>query len=357
MTGPFARVIVDLTGGKDTRVLLAGVIAAGLRDRVRFRTVGPRQLADVQVARQLADRFGLDHEVLGVLPQEQVPYSDMLADFVARTGGMSNIWNAVVAALPVMSSAFRAFRVRCSAPTAECRDSSRPPRILIGYVRNRVLRSELDLVGPDARSTFEQIAMEDVLESEPNLEPAERLHLFFLRHRVRFARYGPLEEVSTEARVHPLYSLDGLSTALALGAPEREAEAIHRRLVEQVSHELADLPFAGKGWPEVKKPGPPAASTRPAGAGPTDSPSKAEPLMARAMRTSFARRREVLGDVLSDLHNDAWSVLDRPAVVRAFDRFDSLGALGRQELHGALTCCLWLGSVGGDRSRNDVEQS
>ena len=74
-------------------MLLAGVIAAGLRDRVRFRASRPRQLADVQVGRQLADRLDLDHEVLGVLPQEQVPYSDMLADFVARTGGMSNIWN------------------------------------------------------------------------------------------------------------------------------------------------------------------------------------------------------------------------------------------------------------------------
>lgn len=60
-TFPARLLVADLTGGRDSRLVLAGALLAGITDDLVFKTAGPPTLPDVVVARELAARYGLRH--------------------------------------------------------------------------------------------------------------------------------------------------------------------------------------------------------------------------------------------------------------------------------------------------------
>ena len=60
---PGTTISAGLTGGKDSRVILALLLAEGLADSVEFQTIGDDDLPDVLVAKQIAASFGLRHVV------------------------------------------------------------------------------------------------------------------------------------------------------------------------------------------------------------------------------------------------------------------------------------------------------
>ena len=55
------KLCTGLTGGKDTRLILAILLAEGLASEVEFQTFGQPDLPDVVVAQQIAEAFGLHH--------------------------------------------------------------------------------------------------------------------------------------------------------------------------------------------------------------------------------------------------------------------------------------------------------
>ena len=80
------RVITDLTGGLDTRTILSAICASGHRPAVTVN--GPAELDDVRVARQVADRLGLDMRYFDT-PSFWTREVDagLRRDLVHRTGG------------------------------------------------------------------------------------------------------------------------------------------------------------------------------------------------------------------------------------------------------------------------------
>jgi asparagine synthetase B (glutamine-hydrolysing) len=61
-TYPAERHLADLTGGLDSRAVLAAVLSAGCGDAYTFATDGSPQLSDVQIAQELAQLFSRRHE-------------------------------------------------------------------------------------------------------------------------------------------------------------------------------------------------------------------------------------------------------------------------------------------------------
>jgi hypothetical protein len=60
---PVERKVAELTGGKDTRLIFAILLAEGLGDQFEYRTWGDADLPDVVVAQELTKMHGLRHEV------------------------------------------------------------------------------------------------------------------------------------------------------------------------------------------------------------------------------------------------------------------------------------------------------
>ena len=93
---PATEHTTGLTGGKDSRLILAVALGEGIADEFMFRTRGQPALPDVVIARQIAERFGLPHEWGFPKPAaSQVPYVERLRSLVRDTSGMLNIWDEV----------------------------------------------------------------------------------------------------------------------------------------------------------------------------------------------------------------------------------------------------------------------
>ena len=60
---PVERKVAELTGGKDTRLILAILLGEGLAEQFEYRTWGDPDLPDVVVAQDLTQMYGLRHEV------------------------------------------------------------------------------------------------------------------------------------------------------------------------------------------------------------------------------------------------------------------------------------------------------
>jgi hypothetical protein len=335
---PIGRVLFDLTGGKDTRVLLALAIGAGITDRVEFFTVGPPTLGDVQIAEHLAERYGLHHTVERGVPADTTSYREAIRSQVERTCGMASIWSSSRPRPPedrlrvqgIPGDVLRAHRPLPKRIQTEDEVSEFCTRVvftpLLGLIGDdeaarRYLRMELELLHHDALS---------------ELSPVDRYQAFRSTNLVRSARYGATEQLVDQARVHPFHSATVLAAALALGRDNRHAELAHRELIRAVSPELEAEPMTGADWGMARLPKKPPPDRPPA------PRPDGEPLIARGHRLSFDRRRRVFDEIIEDTANPAWSLIDRAKVIDGLDRFGEIRPRARQEIYGALTAALWL---------------
>lgn len=84
------RVESALTGGRDSRMLLALLRAAG-RDAQYF-TAGPEDMPDVYIARELAARFGLNHDVTRPDAESaDLDWTDGAARFMRQNEGLTSL--------------------------------------------------------------------------------------------------------------------------------------------------------------------------------------------------------------------------------------------------------------------------
>jgi hypothetical protein len=333
---PAERHLADLTGGKDSRLLLAALLHAGIADRFVFRTDGSDELADVKIARGLADTMGLDYEASLRFPGHSTTYVERLEAFVAISGGVVNCWDtkAATADLP---------RVRLSGLTGEClRAHSQVTRTMTSVADlerylNEVLRfGRLGLVRPEVATAYEEAAHALLLADHPG-HPLDRLESFQIRTRAR-ARYGPLDELDRDHRVAALYSIDAIRAAFSLPPEERHRERVHFELMRRVAPDLVSHPFAGPGWSPHLQPqntSPEASSAVPAGAPRPGS------LMAMLRRSAAGDNRDALREIVASRTNPAWDLLDQDRTIDAVERIDVLDPGSRTELFGAVTAALW----------------
>jgi hypothetical protein len=326
---PVDRHIIQLTGGKDSRLILAVALWAGLAHEFEYETVGPPGMEDVNVASDLATLLRLRHEVRFVGLGSQRPFADRIHDFVRATGGMLNVWD--LADPQVDPNEMRVVGI--------CGEMLRTYRHLMRAVRSpddllALFRAQdfgrLGLVYPDVARRLHRTLL-DVLFDDPSrrAEPLDLLDAFYFKNRVRFSRTGPREELPSQLRMMPLYSIRSLRVAFALGGKARQLELLHYEVIRRCSDLLANHSFAGHGWD-------PAFSPASSGA------VKPEALMASLQVMAFDERKQIFLSVLDDQNNAAWDVIDRRAALSALERFPALRPAERRELYGAMTAALWL---------------
>jgi hypothetical protein len=339
---------VELTGGKDSRLVLATLVALGAADGHRYETSGLPDLPDVQVASHLAAELGLDHhQVFRSANVEGLPYPTLFDRFVLRTAGMVSGWET----RPILE---HTGALRFSGLNGEALRTHRridPALDLAGrqeVVRRSVPTSALGLARPDYAAALEATfvgALDEVRAAATDAHDAVDTFLLGVQTR---QQYGPLDEIPSVRRFLPLSSLRAIRAAFALGGRRRHAELVHHALIQRASRRLAAAPFAGDAWPEdlstfadVDVPPPPAATEPGAirAAGPSAAP--ATPLMASLHRTLPEDRRAVLDDLLADTTNPAWDLLDRARAIDAVERYGELRPKQRKELYGAASAARW----------------
>lgn len=374
---PIEERAIELTGGKDSRLVLAVAVHAGIHHEFEYETIGPPTLPDVQVATSLAVRLGLRHRTrfLGMKPT--MPYLQMVPTFVERAGGLVNGWDAITGAddpeVRIGGIFGEAIRSSFKVP-----DPSRPDGGLHRiYGRGRFDR--LGLLRPEvATSLLDELNEQLRTRPRPDADPYLRLHDSYLAGRLASARFGPQEELLGESvRFMPLYSLAALRIGLQLSGPAREDELIFAEVMRSASDLLVRHPFAatsdwrpgavaylserppGPPAPEVVAPAPATPPSTPAPApGDVEDPAvperstpnhprtgagtKAPSLMQLVATEGRAERLALLDHAFERAGPGFESIVDPGAARDAASLWDELKAPDRRQLFGAATAALWL---------------
>ena len=353
---PVATHFADLTGGKDSRLVLAVAITAGLASEFTFRTAGPPDLADVRIASRITGELGLKHESGTVFePPPDRPYADRVNSFVAATQG-----TVITGHLKEPTTADAQLRV--SGTGGECLRAHQKVGLATPVDRlHRVITQRrkrgwsLDLLEPDVKALLDaQVvrSLSDAVAHDPpadgpnaDFPAADLLESFHIRNRAR-RQHGPMSELDNDFRVGALCSPEALRAAFALGAERRQNQWVHFELISRADPRLADIPFAGAQWPKLSRARLPSAGSH----RPVDTPEivaaeplSPEPLIARTHRKLAGERADFLRMVFTDANNPVWDVVRRQRVLDALDRHGALSPTQRQQLHGVATAAIWLG--------------
>jgi len=362
---PVERKVAELTGGKDTRLILAILLAEGLANQFEYRTWGDADLPDVVVAQELTTMHGLRHEV-GHEP--------------ARRQRAAERQRRLVAAYPELSSRERQLRLNVGAwdgmrNTYEL-EAAQPPNgdrvalngtygealssnyLLTNWHRNHadlrqtlLVHMKLGAAGIFKPETLEHYRNELIAAAYEGCSfedaPQDVIDSMYLRHKAR-RWFGSTQETDENNHVLPLHSPFGVRLGFALGARERRRQWIYRELYRRTCPALAEMPFTSKPWPDVEVPDRQPEPRKP----PALHSVQERSSHRRAARTAVAeRRRRSEGEdvevmrryLLDEPSNPVFDLLDRTRVEAAVTDFDGLPEASKKQLYGALTAAIWLG--------------
>lgn len=322
---------LPITGGKDSRVVLAIALAAGFRDRLTLFTRGYAGHPDVVVGAAIAARIGVPHR------REPPLGSDLPADlgsqaFLARLrtiafqtdggmGGWDNVLGNAIGRGTIVSGHFGEVLKAYAKRTPE---GSLDPAAM---VRLQAPFDPLEVLRPAARERLTAALQRQMDEMrEAGADDADLPDLFYWRNRVPNWLGGIRGVKSFERQpVLPLGVPALMQLAFRMTAAERKAELAHYRLIEAAAPELLDLPFAHQSWH------------------PSLGAAAAAPVLAAADAPLFGSWqwsvnrvpgvRAALAELFASAEIPLWQDVDRARLIdllrqRRFDYFDLISLLG-----------------------------
>ena len=362
---PVERKVAELTGGKDTRLIFAILVAEGLADQFEYRTWGDQDLPDVVVAKELAQGYGLRHEV-GHEPERRrrvvdrrrrlaAAYPDrssresLLRLNVGAWDGMRNAWEMEAADPPfgdrvALNGTYgESFSTNYLQTNRHRNHADLRQTLLIhfGWGEAGILKPEvLDHYRSEVMAAaYEGCSLEDA--------PQDVIDSMYLRHKAR-RWFGSTQETDDHNRVLPLHSPFGVRLGFSLGAHDRRRQWIYRELYRRTCPELADMPFTSRPWPDVDVPDRQREPEEPPDLHPLPQPS---PRRSREQTATAQHRRRVEDEdievmrrfLLDEPSNPVFDLLDRVRVEEAVTGFEGLTEPSKKQLYGALTAAVWLG--------------
>lgn len=251
------KIQLPITGGKDSRLVLAIAIQAGLKDRLELYTIGDQDHPDVIVARRIALALNIPHQIIPqsrfkdpTLGSDELLYK--LAIHVFQTDGMLDAWDIKANMKAGQGFALTGFM----------------GEVLKGYIKvqseNEIYRlSPLEIVS--RKDLFDPLAIfkrhsKTQLEKELSIRfdrMCEAAHhdksqlpdLFYLKERIP-NWLGSARRIDSESiqGVIPLNIKPLIELAFRLQAEERSIELLHYKIIEKTCPKLLEIPFAFQVW-------------------------------------------------------------------------------------------------------------
>jgi len=322
---------LPITGGKDSRVVLATALAAGFGDRLTLFTRGYAGHPDVEVGAAISARIGVPHRrepPLGSdLPADLGPQAFLaqLCTIAFQTDGGMGGWDNVAASEigrgTIVSGHFgEVLKAYAKRLPEEGLDPA-------GMVRLQAPFDPMEVLRPAARARLTvtlQRQMDDARAAGG--EEADLPDLFYWRNRVPNWLGGIRGVKSFERQpVLPLGVPALMRLAFRMTAAERKAELAHYRLIDAAAPELINLPFAHQRW----HPSLGAESVAPVLAA-ADAP------LFGSWQWSVNRVpgvRAALAELFASTEIPLWEDIDRARLIellhrRRFDYFDLISLLG-----------------------------
>jgi len=322
---------LPITGGKDSRVVLAIALAAGLGERLTLFTRGYVGHPDVEVGAAIAARIGVPHRrepPLGSdLPADLGPQAFMarLRTIAFQTDGGMGGWDNVIGhdigrGTIVSGHLGEVLKAYAKRPPASSLDPA-------AMVKLQAPFDPMDVLRPEARSRLVAVLRRQMDEARAaGAEEADLPDFFYWRNRVPNWLGGIRGVKSFERQpVLPLGVPALMQLAFRLTASERKAELAHYKLVEAAAPELIDLPFAHQSW-------------HPSLGAPVKAPvlAAADAHFFGSWQWSVNRIpavRAALAELFASTEIPLWMDVDRARLIEAlhqrrFDYFDLISLLG-----------------------------
>lgn len=371
--------VCDLTGGKDSRLILAMAVEAGITDRFEFFTSGPVDLPDVLVAKELRARFGLrqhpqrrrDERPSTWNPNPPTTLRESYAQYSFATSGMQNLWFNRRLYPPLDRISLTGNGGEVFYTNYEGSSALRRAAQLHSFLRGSQKFGAAGFCTPEAADHYERetdTLVEALWDGCQYVQDAvDRYYV-----GVRLRRWmGTGQEVDRNNRLFPL--LGARSTAAAFGVQQdlRHAEYIPFQLMSRADRSLVTTPFAESTWParlmeHVDDRDIPAAAIgkprriKPSirggtpGPRPTDNTTHRSPTsgynVPKLNAATYHRDRRttellaLVGDIaVDDPQNPLFTIVDHDAFSRLAADYGQLPHQYRQLVIGALTAAMWLG--------------
>ncbi len=338
----------EITGGKDSRLILALMEREEVAPSFEFSTIGKPDAPDVVVGQQITQSLGLSHKVDAPRPPDVDDFLPRLRLHVFQSSAASNAFNLTgVAGLslqPQLTGLYGEVLRTNYARYPEVRTA----RDLREVARARMAHDALGVMRRDVREEYAR-RFDDLLvgPGSSDRHGQDLLDEFYIRHHMRWWG-GAVEEAATRTRLYPLLSLLGMRAAFALGPASRRAEEVPREVMARASAALAAAPFAEDAWAGSVAGA--ARVARTAARGPVAArPAPTGPPPVRWQVARLAAQRDVVEALLlDDPTNPLHDLLDRRALIDVLVGGRPPRAVGEWvQLYGLLTAAVWLGGTEG----------
>jgi hypothetical protein len=330
-------VFLPITGGKDSRAVLALCLAAGLRDRLVLFTRGYDEHVDVIAGRAIASALRLRHERQPPLGSDltahwsAATFIDNLAAQAYQTDGMMGGWDFILGrtvgvdtlVTGHMGEVLKAYSKR-TLPAGQLDP--------VTMVRLQAPFDPLGLLRPDTRDRLCSQLSSQMTEAEAaGATPADQPDIFYYRNRVPNWLGGIRGIKSFERQpVMPLGVPALMRLAFTLSPQDRKVERAHFEVIRRCAPELINLPFALQRWDAQLR-----TEEYPAFPEPILPGNTAPPVFGNWQYSlnHVPRLRGALLDILSGPALGLWGDIDRDVVLerlrhRTFEYFDGISLLG-----------------------------
>lgn len=327
---------LPITGGKDSRVILALCLSMGLRDRLRLFTRGYEGHPDVITSRLIAEALGLPHRREPPHGSDEPAFwtserfFGKLAAQAWQTDAMVGGWDLILG----QSTGRETLVSGHMGEVLKAYSKKALPEGPLDPVSMVRLQAPFDPMGvllPDARAALESELRRQMAEARAaGALEADLPDLFYYRNRLP-NWLGAIRAIKSFERqpVVPLGAPALLGLAFRLLPEERARELLHYRIIERAAPELLPLPFALQSWhaalgEDVPRPAPILPAP---GAPPVFGNWQFSLNHNASIRAALA----ALIDGAPDL--TLWTSVDRAALLdrlrmRRFDMFDAISLLG-----------------------------
>lgn len=349
--------VIQLSGGKDSRVMLAAALRAGVAHDFTFETIGPPKLDDVVLAKTLTERFGLRHDVRFIGLASTLPYDERARDFVDHTAAGLNLWDIDGR---IGKGEIRLTGVCGAALRASARLPAGDPETVLRGVFDRARYDRLGVLMPDVADALHADLLADVLAPAGHSTSAhDRLQAWYVATEPKYSRLAARLEIQGDLKLPVLASWPVVRASSSIDPLDRQDHVLVAEALRQVSRDLVDIAFTDAGWPprarahldgvpppppsppRPRRPEPSPPASAPAGTRRSGAGSKSISL-AKELGGQMGERVRFLGEVFADAANPAWGLFDRTTALEALSRYQDLANIERKAIFGVATAAVWL---------------
>ena len=334
---PFGRRELRLSGGKDSRLLLALILSEGLQDRFTFLTYGHRESSDSQIARRIGEHVGVPIEFddrTELLPD---PLWEAQRIHTSLVGGTVSGWDEksdTVSSNTLRISGGLSTNIRPDGAALRLYKTDLP---FVDYLEDQRSRRPASLLRPDFDDYY-AAEKREAFATQTALLPNPRDFATIVNIGLGWRRWtGPNVEVSPAPWSYPYFDSALFAIALSIPESDRISEQLPFEIMRRTQTGLELFPFAHAHWPESATA---HGASRPAFESFDDLIDT--PTSSHWRVTNFPLHQPRFAEYLSNRSHPIYEIAE-------FDRVQELLGLDEpgyrdvKSAYSVLTAALWLG--------------